>query len=142
MYYNSIGISFGFLYLESNGKEFTIGIAVSKDIGGNIYGEIGLCYEISIELTRKKRIDFSTMIYSEIGVSLIDKGYLSIGVYKEIKNIYILSLIIIIIILLSYCFIDIPPFSYRSIIHFLSTSILFLFLYHMRLILFYDSLLE
>lgn len=116
MYYNSIGISFGFLYLESNGKEFTIGIAVSKDIGGNIYGEIGLCYEISIELTRKKRIDFSTMIYSEIGVSLIDKGYLSIGVYKEIKNIYILSLIIIIIILLSYCFIDIPPFSYRGII--------------------------
>lgn len=97
MYYNSFGISFGFLCVESNGNELTIGIAISKDIGKALFGEIGVCQEIT---TNKLLIDFTTMIYTEIGLSLINYGYISIGAYKEINNINIIPFIII--VLLSY----------------------------------------
>ena len=100
MYYNSFGISFGFLCVESNGNELTIGIAISKDIGKALFGEIGVCQEITLEFTNKLLIDFTTMIYTEIGLSLINYGYISIGAYKEINNINII--LFIIIVLLSY----------------------------------------
>lgn len=54
-------------------------MTISKDFGNIVYGEVGLCEEISINLCNKMSIESTTMIYSEFGISLISNGYISIG---------------------------------------------------------------